>query len=388
MGRLRNNTYPEEWIGFGHYAAPHKVQLGWLTPAQVPVVTTNASFTLQPTEQQVGGVVQALKITRGTQKVRGVTTTNSIWVEYRQPIGDYDSTLYPQVFTGGLVHYEDKTNSGATHLLDFTPNSGVPESANPEVAEWSNPALAGTWIDPYTGISITTSNPTLGALNVDVVFGPIQCVRSNPAVAISPSNPSAVAGSDVVYTVSLTNNDSAVCSNRTFNLSSTLPTGWITLFSAFSLTLAPAATGSVSMTKTVPGGALAEMAAVDATATSADGLHSGTGSANCTVVTELEPIVVTLSPLGTYPKNTLVPIVATALQADATPVAGASVLFTVTPPSGAPATRTVVTDSAGRATWNYKVAPKGPSGVYTVTAQATFNGETSELASEDFTVSP
>jgi M6 family metalloprotease-like protein len=381
MGRLRNNTFPEPWIGFGHYTAPQKLQLGWLTPSQVPTVTENGSFLVEPAEMP-GGVINALRVVRGTQKVRGVTTTHTIWVEHRQPIGAYDSTLYPQVFGGALVHYEDNTNGGASHLLDFTPNVLVSESTNPEVADWSNPALVGTWVDPYTGVSLATSSNSAG-LAVDVNFGGAVCVRVSPTVTISPANPTALPGTNVVYTVSVTNNDSTPCSNRTFTLSSSLPANWATSFSASSLTLAPAATGSVSMTKTVDSQAALTTHAVDATAS--DATHSGTGTANCTVAPTLPPLVATLSPLGTYQKNSNVPIVAT-VRRDSTPIPGASVLFTVTPPTGSPTTKTVVTDAAGRATWSYKIKPNDPSGTYIVTAEATLAGETSALASEDFVV--
>lgn len=388
MGRLRNNTYPEPWIGFGHYTAPQKLQLGWLTAQQIPSVTSGGSFSLQPTELTAPGSVQALQIVRGTKKVRGVMTTNSIWVEYRQPIGNYDGTLYPQVFGGALIHYQDDTNAGASHLLDFTPNALVPESTNPEVADWSNPALTGNWIDPYTGISITSSNPTSSALTVDVSFGPIPCVRANPQLTLSPPNPSAVAGANVAYTVSITNKDSSVCSNRTFNLSSTLPAGWATTFSATSVTLAPSATGSVTMTKTVPAGTANGLFDVNASATSSDGTSTGSGLASCTVAPGPAPLVVTLDSLGTYPKNSTVPIVATVSRTDSTVVPGASVLFTVTSPTGSPTTRTVIADAAGRASWNYRVAPKDPSGVYTVTARATFNSEVVNATPGTFTVAP
>ena len=319
-----------------------------------------------------------------------MTTTHAIWMEYRQPTGDYDSTLHPQVFTGGLVHYEDDTNAGATHLLDLTPNLLISssESSNPEIRDWSNPALAGTWVDGYTGISLTTSSPTATGLVVSVVFGPITCVMTDPTVAISPANPTVLPGTSVVYTVSVTSNDSPACASRTFTLSSSSPEDWGTSFSPASITLAPTATGSVSMTKTVPAGTSEGTYAVDAMATSTDGTHSGVGSANGTVAPALPPIVTTLSPLGTYPKNSTVPIAVTVLRTDSTPVSGASVVFTVTPPTGSPTTKTVLTDATGRATWNYKVAPKGPAGTYTVTARATLGGETSTSVPEDFIVSP
>jgi M6 family metalloprotease-like protein len=388
MGRLRNNTYPEPWIGFGHYAAPHKRQLGWLTPEQAPAITASGSFLVEPAEQ-AGASIQALRIVRATQKVRGQMTTHSLWVEYRQPVGPFDSTLYPQVFTGALVHYEDSTNAGASHLLDFTPNSSIPEpTAQPDVADWSNPALVGTWTDPHTGLSITTSGATPAGLLVDVAFGPVMCVRANPTVSISPDNPTALAGSAVGYTVSVTNNDSQPCSNRTFTLSSALPGGWQTAFSSSSVTLAPSASTSVSMTKSVPPGTAEGTYAVDAAATSTDGAHSGYDTASCTVAPALPPLTTALAPLGSFTKNSTVPIAATVRRTDSTPVPGASVLFTVTSPTGSQATRTVLTDGAGRAAWSYKVLPKDPAGIYLVTAQTTLNGETAPAVQEDFTVVP
>jgi hypothetical protein len=50
--------------------------------------------------------------------------------------------------------------------------------------------------------------------------------------------------------------------------------------------------------------------------------------------------------------------------------------------------KTGLTDAAGRAAWNYKIAPKGPAGTYLVTAQTTLGGESSVSAAEDFIVSP
>jgi hypothetical protein len=119
-----------------------------------------------------------------------------------------------------------------------------------------------------------------------------------------------------------------------------------------------------------------------------DEAHSGTGLAGCTVAPALAPMVVTLTSLGTYPKNSMVPIVANVTRTDSSVVAGASVLFTVTTPGGEVTTKTVIADSAGRAAWNYKVGPKAASGSYTVTARATFNGESADATPVNFTVSP
>ena len=76
---------------FGHYAAPHKAKLGWIT-SDMQTVTENGSFALQPTE--VTGALHTLKIRRGTE------TNSWLWLEYRAPVGLFDSTLLSQGFGG------------------------------------------------------------------------------------------------------------------------------------------------------------------------------------------------------------------------------------------------------------------------------------------------
>jgi M6 family metalloprotease-like protein len=273
--------------GTGHYSAPHKSKLGWFT-SQVLTVTGNGTFALQPTE--LPGTVQALKIRRGTDPSKWV------WVEYRQPYGIYDTRLAApiihgqvnyldaadsHVYTGSLIHYEDETTGNTSHLLDMTPLSRL-GSITPVIEDdWLDPPLAGTWFDPYTGLSITTTNPTTGALTVNVVYGAPACAAANPTVTISPPNPGGKRGQNVTYSVLVTNNDTAPCSSKVFDLSSTAPGGWATSFSQNSVTIAAGSSVSVSMTKAVPADAALGTVSVDATATS--GTYSATGSASVTV---------------------------------------------------------------------------------------------------------
>jgi M6 family metalloprotease-like protein len=156
---------------FGHYAAPHKVRLGWMK--DYVTVTGNGSFTVQPTEYSSS--VQALKIQRGTD------TSKFLWVEFRKSIGLYDSTLPTQAFSGGLVHYQDATTGGRTHLLDFTPGT----------ASFEDSALTGTWTDPYSNLSIGITSITESALGVSVGYAPAPCVQAPPTVTMAPLTPSA-----------------------------------------------------------------------------------------------------------------------------------------------------------------------------------------------------
>lgn len=277
--------------GFGHYAAPHKVALGWLT-SQAVTVTTNGSFVVQPMEF-TGATVQALKIRRGTDNA------NWIWLEYRQPAGLYDSKLaapfvfglanplpyldasLSHIYSGGLLHYQDATTGAYSHLLDMTPGSLATSGSTLLPDDWLDPALSGTWVDPYTGLSITTSNPTASGLTVDIVYGPLGCAAAAPTVTLSPSSANAKRGQAVSFTVSVRNNDSAGCSAKVFDMSSSLPSGWASSVPSQTAGIAPGAIGSVSLTKTVPSTAALTSYTVDATA--ASGGLSASSSASVTV---------------------------------------------------------------------------------------------------------
>jgi M6 family metalloprotease-like protein len=286
-----NDVFAEMGRSFGHYAAPHKYKLGWLT-TRVQTVTGSGSFSIQPTE--TGGSVQALRIRRGTDNA------NWLWVEYRQPVTIYDTKLAApfviglppnqtfyldaadsHIYSGALIHYEDATTGNYSHLIDFTPESRT-GSTNPLVPnDWLDPVLFGSWTDSYTGVSITTSNPTASSLTVNVIYGTGPCVESNPSVSISPPNPSTKRGQNVTYTLTVTNNDTTTCFSKAFQLGSSQPPGWSTSFSQNPVTIAAGSSVAVSMTKIVPSNEAFATHPVDASATS--GAYSGSGNASVTV---------------------------------------------------------------------------------------------------------
>jgi len=316
------------------------------------------------------GTLQALKIQRGTGG------SDWVWLEFRQPVGNYDSTLGSQIFSGATIHYQDSTTGIHTHLLDLTP----------ETSSWTDPDLAATksWTDNYTNLRIDVTGATLSTLNVDVTYGPIPCVPANPTVTLSPPNPSVYAGSSVNYTVTVTNNDSLGCSPRDFNLSSSQPSAWPSVFSQSLQTISPSSSTSTTLTKSVPTGIAAGMYAVDSSAQSSG--NTGTGYANVTVMPPLPAFTATLSvPSPTYLTNSTVPITAAVLQGAAA-ASGASVTFTLTRTGSSTVIKTLTTGTNGKATWNYKVNPKGPKGLYQVTAQATYGSQSASAAAIGFTV--
>jgi M6 family metalloprotease-like protein len=474
------NEYGDEFsamssASFGHYAAPHKAKLGWLT-SDVQTVTGSGSFSIQPTE--VGGGLHALKVRRGSDD------NNWLWVEYRQPLGVFDSTLKPQIFGGGLIHYQDTSTGAYTHLLDFTPNT----------TSWADPALlAGqSWVDPYTNVSIAIDNASSTALNVSVAYGPAVCTPAAPTVTLSPANPSAYAGNPVNYTVTIankdseqcaprgfnlsslvpgwqttfsqdslvlsplastsvtmsklvpadtlpatysvdalvmstlgsvdgtanvtvvpipctaaapvialtssvsnafpgdtvdyaivvTNNDAGSCVSRTFNLSSSMPSGWTTAFSQMSLTVASSSTASAKMSKTVPSSASPGTYAANVIAT--DGSSSVEGKANVTI--QLIPLAITLSTSsGPFTKGSTVAITAKVMQGSIN-APGASVVFTMISPNGTTSTRKMTADSNGVVVWSYRVGPKDAKGNYHVTAEAKFGSQSASSTTVAFSV--
>jgi M6 family metalloprotease-like protein len=346
----------------GHYGAPHIVRLGWLSGSSYQTITSGGSFTILPIESSSAGV-KGLKIQRGTGN------NSYLWVEYRQSIGNYDPTLNSAVFQGALIHYEDSFTGTYTHLLDFTPDD-----------VWSDTVLRPglSWTDPYSNVSLSVQSATSSGLTLNVTFGPVPCVQANPNVTLSPSNPSVYPGNNVNYTVNVKNNNSAGCAAATFNLGSSLPSGWGTSFSPSAITLSSGANGNVTMTKTAPSNASLGTTAVQATAT--NGSYSGTGNANVTVTNPPPPITVTVSsPAGPFSIRQTVAITATVLSGS-NPASGASVTFTMTKANGSKTTKVLTTNSSGKATWSYKVAQKDPKGQYSVSAAATLNGQNGSSA--------
>ena len=366
-GTLSEYGDPNSTMGswnFGQYAAPHKVRMGWLTGSNIVTTETNGSHTILPFENTTSSL-QALKVRRGTGN------NAWMWLEFRQPIGQYDSTLSSQIYTGALVHYEDSTTGTYTHLLDFTPAT----------ANFADASLVGTFTDPYSNVSLNVTGATSSGVAVTVNYGPVPCVRYQPTVQITPGNPSIYSGSDVNYTVTVTNNDSTGCTASTFDVNSTAPAAWISTFSSLMLTLNPTQSGSVTMTKSVPAGLTPGTYAVNATATDVN--HSATGVANCTVTTPPQPINMTLTvnPTTVSARSTVTIQSVVTKEVGGAPVAGATVVFKVARGTST-TTKSVVTNASGVATYSYKAQQKG---TYTVTATATASGATETAGPVTFT---
>jgi M6 family metalloprotease-like protein len=329
----------------GDYSALHKTAIGWFPySSNVQTIETTGTYSIGA-YGTIGSDAKALKIRRGTG--------NDLWL-WAQSKGT----------SGVIIRYQDyASGSGVkTHLLDFTPGSLTSD----DFAD--APLAAGrTWTDPYSNVSLTVTSATTTGASVQVNYGALPCTRANPTVTISPDNPSIYTSSSVqsvAYTVSVKNNDSIGCSNATFALSSSLPSGWTTTFTPGSISVSPGGTGTIQMSKSVPGNQTTGVYPVNATATS--GSYAATDTASLTVTAPPQAMTLTITvPKATYARRETVPVTASASEPAAT------VAFTAKRSGVTVASTTLTADATGKAVWSYK---PNKAGSYTVTATASKTG--------------
>ena len=113
-------------------------------------------------------------------------------------------------------------------------------------------AAAGTY-----GVSLDTSdtNTSLHHATAAGSYTVVPSCLATPTLSLAPSSQTAAAGTQVTYSVSLTNHDGSACAPTTFTLVRTVPAGWSASLVSSSLTLSPGATATTTYSVTSPGSA-------------------------------------------------------------------------------------------------------------------------------------
>lgn len=172
----------------GHFNAPHKEQVGWLTGDELTSVSSSGTYTITPMAGLAAGV-KALKIPRGP----GL----SVYVEYRQPIGadtGLDVSPVSNIFTGALLHSAANDRIDYPYLLDAIPPA---DRYNPVLP------LGATWTDPQTGTTITVTGLTASSLTVDVNLFSSRDITS-PRVTLTAPRTNATIGGQVTLSADAT----------------------------------------------------------------------------------------------------------------------------------------------------------------------------------------
>jgi chitodextrinase len=277
------SEYGDNWDAmgswnWGHYSAPHKKMLGWISEGSgVQTIQANGQYSVRPMSA-AGTNAVALKIRRGTGNEKW------IWLEYRQPIGNFESTINPAAFKGAILHYDEGYPYDlASYLLNVSADNSTLNGF---------PLLPGnSWKDPYSDLTLSVISASSSALVVNVNYagsGPTPiCTHANPTVSVAPSNPSVDAGGSASYTLNISNQDSSVCPASVFSLRAIIPTGWSSSFSSVSLSLSPGQSGSAVLSVNIPSGASAGTYPIQVIAES--GSYVGSASAYCSVLTNPSP---------------------------------------------------------------------------------------------------
>jgi hypothetical protein len=372
-----------------HYNAFQKERLGWLgygASPSIQTVTGSGTYTIYPYEQ-AGPGPNVLKVLQSTNPTMGAKTW--YYLEARQAIG-FDAFLSSSIYytqnetMGVLFHLGTDGNGNTGELLDMTP-------AAPTSGFWYDPSLAigQSYQDSTAGVTFmpTSVDSTRAIVQITVNNGSV-CTPANPSVSISPSQGQSVAsGTAVNFTVTVTNNDSSGCSSATFNLGSTVPSGWAGVWNAAGLSLSPGKSAAATLTATSPAGAAdgsygVSVGAANASTTS----YSGSAAATYVISTPASLSVSLWTDQSSYLPGQTVAIRVSLLYGTS-PDVGASVTVNVMSPSGKAATLSGTTGSNGLVSLNYKLSRHAPPGTYqaqlstTVTAASSIAG-----ASTSFTV--
>jgi hypothetical protein len=153
---------------FGQYTAFNKSEyLGWTTRTTdtKELTTSGGSFKVLPFENSTG--LRALRI------LRDPLSSSWIWIEYRQPLGNYDSQLddltceggTSNVLSGANIYYESPHSSdGHLYLLDMNP-TGSPN-------DFSNGALtpSHSWSDPNSLITLSVTGADSTGLSISANY--------------------------------------------------------------------------------------------------------------------------------------------------------------------------------------------------------------------------
>jgi len=374
-----------------HYNAFQKERLGWLNYGASPsiqTVTASGTYTINPYELGGSGP-NALKILKSTDPTTGAKTW--YYLEARQAIG-FDAFLTdgtcPQCYTqnqttGVLFHLGTDGDGNSSELIDMTPATST------EGYYWDMALVPGqSFQDSSAGVTFTpTAVNTSGATVQITINGTSACAPANPTLSISPSQSQSVtSGTAVNFTVTVTDKDSSSCAPATFNLGSTVPSGWAALWSAGGLSLSPGKSVSATLTVTSPTGTADGSYNVGVTAINAS-QGSYSGSASAAYVINSAPLNVSLTTgQSSYLPGQTVGVLVTMLYGTV-PDAGASVTVTVTSPSGRATKLNGTTGSNGVAALSYKLGRNAPAGTYQVQYGTTVAGAASVMgASTSFTV--
>ncbi|MFO1434011.1 MAG: hypothetical protein U1F76_28620 [Candidatus Competibacteraceae bacterium] len=245
------------------FAGPHSDRLGWYEayPGSLVTVTQSGDYTID--------VLNAIPpVPSGNPRILRLQRPNNqgfYYLSYRQPVA-YDDSLFLNYTWGVSVHrYQGPTAAYQTFFIQALNNNQ-------------------SFVDSAAGIRVTQTGvgPDRATVHVDL------CIGQNPIVTLAPPSQALRPGNPASYTVTITNQDGALCPPATFTLSYTgAPPGTLT---PASLQLAPGTGGIATLAVTTAGMASnaypLQVQAANSNATGTGGSGASVGAGSTTLIVD------------------------------------------------------------------------------------------------------
>jgi len=136
-----------------HFAAPHKVSLGWMTSGtEYQTVQSAGAYTILPYEIQTSGIKALKSSADGNNSCFGSSTASP---SAMTPLLGSTRSLFPAL---SFIMKMPRTRAAISWI------------SRPNTDNWLDPALpAGqTWVDHYSNLSLTVTSATASGLTVQV----------------------------------------------------------------------------------------------------------------------------------------------------------------------------------------------------------------------------
>lgn len=272
--------------------------------------------------------------------------------------------------------------------FDATPRSGSPvadkvaliSGVNTDFLLQPRPSGAANDVGAYEmQVGGTTPTPTPTPTPT--------CTRAAPTLGLTGPTAAVAAGATNSYSVTLKNNDSSGCSNTTFALARSVPSGWTGSLSTTGIALAPGASGTAVLNVTSPATASAGGYGIGVgTSSSVGSTHTANASSTYTVAAPVGLSETLTTTKSSYKAGEVVYITARVMKGSVA-VSGASVSFVALKPNKV---NTIelrgTTNSNGYVTVSFKSGTGSSSiGTYQVSSTATVGNDTAK-ATTSFSV--
>ncbi|WP_460823375.1 NEW3 domain-containing protein [Lysobacter olei] len=213
------------------------------------------------------------------------------------------------------------------------------------------------------------------------------CTRAKPTLSLAGPTTAVAAGTTNSYSVTLKNNDSSGCSNTTFALARSVPSGWTGTLSTTGVALAPGASGTAVLKVTSPTSAAAGGYGVGVgTSSSVGSTHTANASSTYSVAAAVGMTETLTTSKSSYKAGEVVSITARVMKGSVA-VSGAKVSFVALKPNKVNTIElSGTTNSSGYVTVSFKSGTGSSSiGTYQVTSTAT-NGSDTAKSTTSFSV--